>query len=244
MNVSPITTNQTNFNGYVDNTFKLFVREAVNQEIRAMLHQTNNSPNVVKLGKFDFTRIQNRGKAIIEKLETQLMKNLHPETSISVRNIGDAYEAYISNSNLGRDILLPINNKPRIPSLEKARITKHNDILVFSNPLEMYSTNDKGSLLDCFERFVNQLIGLEPQKVDKTLLELFAQQTFEHIQKSEIMIFKKLRTQRAGKTADKFAKEIGEPQIYGESFKQSLKNRKIANENNTLARDFIEDIKL
>ena len=135
MNVSPINTNPTNFNGYVDKSFKVFVKQAVNQEIRDTLALANNTPNVIKLDKFDFARIQKRGEVLIEKLEAQLMKNLHPKTSISVRNIGDTYEAYISNSNFGEDVFLTINNKPRIPSLEKAIITKHNDILVFSNKL-------------------------------------------------------------------------------------------------------------
>ena len=244
MNVSPINTNPTSFNGYVDKSFKVFVKEAVNQEIRAMLASANNTPNVVQLDKFDFARIQKRGEALIEKLETQFMKKLHPQTSLSVRNIGAHYEAYLSNECLGENVLIPINNKPRIPSLTSAKMTKENKILTFADPLEMYSKKSKGSLLGCFERFVDQLLGLDPQKVDDTLLKLFSERIINLTQKTEFVPFRKLQAKLAGMLANKYAKKIGRTANYNEIFETALKNRKIANENNKLAKDFMEEIKL
>lgn len=101
MNVSPISNNQTNFNGYVDKSVIKFIRKSAKAEALELLKSANRANCPVNTEKVN--RLYTTAEESISFLKA-FMKNCHPKTHLTIEEYWGGKELRCKNSRLSKDI--------------------------------------------------------------------------------------------------------------------------------------------
>jgi len=198
MNITPVNSAQKHFNGYVDKSVTRILTQCVKNSSEELIQSANLMSKDIDYKQI--RSLQEKAEVIMTRLN-KFMKNFHPQTALTVENIGTKYQRLgFRNDKLKQTIEL----YPHSPT--NATCYNYSIGIRAHDPVEHYTKHDwPRRTITHFEDYTLILFSkLNPQKAEELLLQKYIDTTKNKLKSS---FWQRLLTNFKIKRATNFATE-------------------------------------
>ena len=216
MQVCPVSNNQPAYKGYVGESLRSYINEAVSKECKNFVGKANISAQEVNPDMLK--SIYEKGQSVIEKFQN-FVKPLHKDTQVEL-----SYSFLEFNNPItGRSISLYHNNS----NLLNNDIWGSNQDIIWLKTCAQICEKSKFAELDKLEKIAEELKEkVKPQEIEGALLYLAEDSIPSTVRENGIGFFDRLKTKKHISKIEKYAKETNQTTNAREKAEECIKKIK------------------